>query len=70
MNENERTEFRQKLCEGLKRSRYKLIREKALRNENIIEGDYKGSRQGRILGEVLYHCSECMGRLCHLPLPQ
>ena len=28
--------------EGLKRSRYKLIREKALRNENIIEGDYNG----------------------------
>lgn len=42
MSENERTEFRQKLREGLQRSRYKLIREKALRNENIIEGDYKG----------------------------
>ena len=42
MSENERAEFRQKLREGLTRSRYKLIREKALRNENIIEGDYKG----------------------------
>lgn len=42
MSENERTEFRQKLREGLKRSRYKLIREKALRNANVIEGDYKG----------------------------
>ena len=40
MLENERIEFRQKLREGLTRSRYKLIREKALRNENIIEGDY------------------------------
>ena len=42
MSENERTEFREKLREGLDRSRYQLIREKALRNENIIEGDYKG----------------------------
>ena len=42
MLENERIEFRQKLREGLTRSQYKLIREKALRNENIIEGDYKG----------------------------
>ena len=42
MSENERAEFRQKLREGLTRSRYKLIREKALRNEDIIEGDYKG----------------------------
>lgn len=42
MSENERTEFREKLREGLNRSRYQLIREKALRNENIIEGDYKG----------------------------
>ena len=42
MSENERIEFRQKLREGLKRSRYKLIREKALRNANVVEGDYKG----------------------------
>lgn len=42
MSENERVEFRQKLREGLKRSRYELIREKALRNEKIIKGDYNG----------------------------
>ncbi len=42
MSENERIEFRQKLRAGLKRSRYKLIREKALRNENIVEGNYDG----------------------------
>lgn len=42
MSENERVEFRQKLREGLAQSRYKLIREKALRNENIIEGNYNG----------------------------
>ncbi len=39
---NENLEFRQKLHEGFKRSRYKLIREKALRNETVIEGDYQG----------------------------
>lgn len=43
MSENERIEFRQKLREGLNRSRYKLIREKALRDEVIVEGDYRGS---------------------------
>ena len=32
--------------EGLKRSRYKLIREKALRNENIIEGIIEGDYNG------------------------
>ena len=42
MSETERVEFRQKLREGLTRSRYKLIREKALRDENIIEGNYNG----------------------------
>lgn len=42
MSENERIEFRQKLREGLKRSRYKLLREKALRNENVVEGNYAG----------------------------
>ena len=42
MSETERIEFRKKLREGLNNSRYKLIREKALRNEVIIEGDYKG----------------------------
>lgn len=42
MSESERIEFRQKLREGLNRSRYKLIREKALHNETLVEGDYKG----------------------------
>lgn len=42
MSENERIEFRNKLREGLDRSRYKLIKEKALRNETLVEGDYKG----------------------------
>lgn len=42
MSEAERVEFRQRLREGLNRSRYKLIREKALRNETLVEGDYKG----------------------------
>lgn len=42
MSENERIEFRNKLREGLNRSRYKLIKEKALRNETLVEGDYKG----------------------------
>lgn len=42
MSKNERIEFRQKLRAGLKRSRYKLIREKALRNETVVEGNYAG----------------------------
>ncbi|MBQ8606630.1 MAG: hypothetical protein IJ417_00360 [Bacteroidaceae bacterium] len=42
MSEAERVEFRQRLREGLNRSRYKLIREKALRNETLVEGDYHG----------------------------
>lgn len=42
MSENERIEFREKLRKGLMRSRYKLIHEKALRNEKIIKGDYNG----------------------------
>lgn len=42
MSEAERVEFRQRLREGLNRSRYKLIHEKALRNETLVEGDYKG----------------------------
>lgn len=42
MLENERIKFRERLREGLNLSRYKLIREKALRNESVIIGDYKG----------------------------
>lgn len=42
MSESERIEFRQKLREGLDRSRYKLIKEKALHNETLVEGDYQG----------------------------
>lgn len=42
MSETERIEFRQNLRVGLNRARYKLIREKALRNETLVEGNYKG----------------------------
>lgn len=42
MSENERTEFREKLRKSLDRARYKLIKEKALRNETLVEGDYQG----------------------------
>ncbi len=58
MSENERIEFRKKLREGLNRSRYKLIKEKALRNEMLIEGDYKGGTRkvsARKLLQELYN---------------
>lgn len=53
MSETERLEFRQKLRIGLDRSRYKLIREKALRNENLVEGDYHGGTREVSARELL-----------------
>ena len=61
MSEVERIEFRKKLREGLNHSRYKLIREKALRNETLVEGDYKGGTRNvsaRVLLKQLYN-EEC-----------
>lgn len=61
MSETERIEFRKKLREGLNNSRHKLIREKALRNEVLIEGDYKGgtrSVSARKLLKQIYN-EEC-----------
>lgn len=58
MSESERIEFRQKLREGLNRSRYKLIREKALRNETLIVGDNNGHVQelsARVLLKSIYN---------------
>ncbi len=58
MSEDERAEFRQKLREGLDRSRYKLIREKALRNETLVEGNYDGTTRevpARVLLKKLYN---------------
>ncbi len=58
MSESERAEFRQKLRVGLERSRYKLIREKALRNETLVEGDYNGGTRevsARVLLKQLYN---------------
>ena len=45
MSENERTEFREKLREGLNRSRYQLIREKALRSATALLARQKNERE-------------------------
>ncbi len=58
MSEKERFEFRQKLREGLDRSRYKLIREKALRNESLVTEDVNGTSKeipARVLLKTLYN---------------
>lgn len=64
MSEDERIEFRRKLREGLDRSRYKLIREKALRNEIIVEGDYHGGTREvsarKLLKEVYNEDWQCL----------
>lgn len=63
MSEKERLVLRDKIWKGLELAEHRMLREKALRNETVIQGDERGNIQrisARKLLKEIYNEDVCL----------
>lgn len=63
MSEKERLALRDKIWKGLELAEHRMLREKALRNETVIQGDERGNIQrisARKLLKEIYNEDVCL----------